>query len=519
MVTRARTVRRVLAGIALAAVAVFGCPATTMADPGDSNFGFSEACQQLQDGLDGIGIPNLPSAGDIGGTLCGAFNSATHPQEVPEAVSDAAWEGTFGKAVDSLLKGLGDALILSWTWWMKIPTSTTVSNASLFSAIREYTFALQILFLSMSLIICAIRLAMTHRSGAAEQATEAFRVLARSVFASAMFSWVLVAGTRASDLFAEWIIDESSEHDARGVIEAMTQTQILTAFSPGLIFVIALVGMVGALMQAVFAVVRQALLVVVVGVLPLAAASSGTHMGRAFHDRLLAWSIAFVLYKPCAALVYMIAFKISGTSAREITKATSSGEVPSIEQAQQVLVGVVLLCSAALVLPALMRLITPLTSLGGGISGAAATAGILGAAGGLGSGGRGSGAKSTPAGSVSGSGGGARGGSGGDGGGGSGTGARSAPPPPPAPPPGRGGGAGGGGASRPAGAAAGASGAKSGALMAASKGAGPAGAVAAGTARTVAALARGVDSAVNSASPPPPPVARASGAGRAAVPR
>ncbi|WP_067694026.1 hypothetical protein, partial [Nocardia jejuensis] len=419
-------------------LAVFAPAATAFADPdgsGGGTYGFNDTCEQIQDNLDELpSLPGLPSFGDLGGGVCKLGNVVTHPGDAVEAVANKAWDTTFGKAVNSLLEGLGEGLILSLTWWTKLPTSTTVSNTGLFSTINSYTFQLQILVLAASLIMCAIRLAFAHRSAAAEQATESFRVLARAIFASAMFATMLTLGTQASDSFADWVIDTSTDGNAKGVAEAMMQTQALTALSPGLVFIIVLIGMIGALMQAIFAVVRQALLVVVVGVLPLAAASSGTHMGRQFHDRLLAWSIAFVLYKPCAALIYMIAFTTSGPSAQSITQSLSDGQTPSTEQGQQMLVGIVLLCSAALVLPALMRLITPLTSLGGGISGASAATAMLGAATSMGRGA--SGAKSTPAGNVSRSGGrtgggGAAGGGSGGGRGGAGTGARSAPPPPP----------------------------------------------------------------------------------------
>ncbi|MEV6071818.1 hypothetical protein AB0L82_35215 [Nocardia sp. NPDC052001] len=528
MVTHSRrAARRVLLAVAVIVLAVFGPTATALADPGDSGggggtYGFNDACEEIKNGLPGIQIPGLPTAGDFGGGLCKLGNALTHPGDAVEAVRDKAWDTTFGKAVDSLLKGMGDAMILGLTWWTKIPTSTSVSNTDLFTAIRRYTFQLQIFFLSASLIVCAIRLAMAHRSAAAEQATESFRVLARAVFASAMFSTVLTLGTQASDAFSDWLIDAASNHDAKGLAEAMMQTQALTALSPGLVFAIAIIGMVGALMQAVIAVVREALLVVVVGVLPLAAASSGTHTGRQFHDRLLAWSFAFVLYKPCAAMIYMIAFKTTGTTAQSITKSLEGGQTPTTDQAQQMLVGIVLLCSAALVLPALMRLISPIAAMGGGISGAAATAGLIGMAASKAVNSAGAtGAKSTPAGSVSTSGG-ARGGGGG-GGGGAGTGARPAPSPAPPPAPSRAasGGGGGGGGRGPAGAAPAAGGARTTAAAGSTKAAaaaGPVGAVAVGVAKAAGTVAKGVDTAITQTATLPP-VARPNGAGRAAVPR
>ncbi|MBL1080076.1 hypothetical protein JK358_37335 [Nocardia sp. 2] len=511
MVTPVRLLRTLLTGLAVVLTAVVLTAAPAGAAPeenGGGTYGFHEACEQANDALDSVGIPGLPSLGDVLGTACKIGHAVTHPADAVDAIQNKAWSSTFGKAVESLLEGLGDALILSLTWWTRIPT--TIASTDLFSEIRSYTFQLQIICLTGSLIACAIRLAMAHRSGAAEQATETTRTLGRAIFASAMFSTILTLGTQGGDRFAEWVIDESTGHNARGVAEAMLHTSVLTAFSPGLVFIVALLGLLGAVMQAVFALVREALLVVVVGVLPLAAASSGTHIGRGFHDRLLAWSIAFVLYKPVAALIYMIAFTTAGRSGRDFTATVESGQAPTTEQAQQVLVGVVLLCSAALVLPALMRLVTPLANIGGGISGAVAAGGVLGAAASA-MVSRGTGVRGGPT-SVNTS---RSGGNGGGGGGNSATGARPAPPPP-APRGGSSAGASGGGGGRGASGATSAKTASTGRAMTAVKGAGPVGAAAAVAVQSSGSVMRGGASMVESAAAP---VARPTGAGRGAVPR
>ncbi|MGW8654516.1 hypothetical protein ACWGMO_34445, partial [Nocardia salmonicida] len=54
-------------------------------------------------------------------------------------------------------------------------------------------------------------------------------------------------------------------------------------------------------------------------------------------------------------IVYMIAF----TTAGHVDETTESGGLPSGEDAQRMLVALVLLCSVAFVLPALMRLVAP----------------------------------------------------------------------------------------------------------------------------------------------------------------
>ncbi|SFN35994.1 hypothetical protein FEK33_22340 [Nocardia asteroides NBRC 15531] len=317
-------------------------------------YGFDQACNELHDTLDSVAIPGI-SLGDAASAVCKAGNAASHPGDAATAVKDKAWDSTFGKVVDSLMKGLGEALILALTFWMKVPNEAVSDSGALFTKINDYTYQIQMLLLIASVIITGGRLAEARRGAAVSEAAESFRLFARVVFSSWMLGAVIVAGTRASDKFSEWIIQDATGGNAKNMAELMVKTSKLQAFSPGLVLIIAIVGLLGALAQIVLAIVRQGLLVVAAGVLPLAAAASATGTGKQSYQKLVGWIIAFMLFKPVAAIVYMIAF----TTAGHVDETTTSGGLPEGEQAQRMLVALVLLCSVAFVLPALMRLVAP----------------------------------------------------------------------------------------------------------------------------------------------------------------
>ncbi|MFD6451189.1 MULTISPECIES: hypothetical protein [unclassified Nocardia] len=343
-------------------------------------YGFDEACNELHDTLDSVAIPGV-SLGDAASAVCKAGNAASHPGDAATAVKDKAWDSTFGKVVDSLMKGLGEALILALTFWMKVPNEAVSDSGALFTKINDYTYQIQILLLIASVIITGGRLAEARRGAAVSEAAESFRLFARVVFSSWMLGAVIVAGTRASDKFSEWIIDDATGGNAKNMAELMVKTSKLQAFSPGLVLIIAIVGLLGALAQIVLAIVRQGLLVVAAGVLPLAAAASATGTGKQSYQKLVGWIIAFMLFKPVAAIVYMIAF----TTAGHVDETTDSGGLPSGEDAQRMLVALVLLCSVAFVLPALMRLVAPaVATVGTGGSGLMVAGGAAVAAMGLG---------------------------------------------------------------------------------------------------------------------------------------
>ncbi len=363
--------------VVMVLAAVLGPAAVASAQQEDNTYGFNEACDDLHDALDGLGIPGTPlNMGNAAAAVCKAGNVATHPGEAAEAVANKAWDSTFGEVVDSILQGLGEALTMALTFWTKVPNSAAEDLPGLTTKVRDYTNDIQIYLLAASLVICGVRLAQARAHAAAEEATETFRVLFRTVVASTMWATLLVIGTRASDAFAEWVIDDATGGNARGIAEAMIQTQALTFFSPGLVLIFAVVGLLSALLQILLALIRQGLLVVVAGVLPLAAAASGTQAGKQFHHKLLLWSVAFVLYKPIAALAYMIAFTVAGNNNRIVT----GDAPPDADTAVKVLVGVTLLCSVAFVLPALMRLLSPVAAMGSGVSGAAVAGGMVGGA-------------------------------------------------------------------------------------------------------------------------------------------
>jgi type IV secretion system protein TrbL len=138
--------------------------------------------------------------------------------------------------------------------------------------------------------------------------------------------------------------------------------------------------------QLAMVLIRSVLLVVLVGVWPLAAASSMTEMGRQWYKKITGWMIGFLLFKPAAAIVYAAAIKMT---------LSSDSVLASIE-------GIILIILASLTLPALMKFIVPAVSsvgsmgagevLGAGIAAATGAAMVIGTAG-IGAAAAGAGAK------------------------------------------------------------------------------------------------------------------------------
>ncbi|MFE9328264.1 hypothetical protein ACIHDR_46020 [Nocardia sp. NPDC052278] len=399
------TSRRIIVLIAVAVAMILGCAPSAVAQPSttanpdsgtsdsgtSSTYGFDQLCNEIHDGLSQIPVIG-EGLGDAGSAACKAGNAASHPGSAIEATKSKLWESTFGKVTEILLSGLGDALTLSMSWVLvpndrilTTPGNSTDPEQTLWGRIDSYTRQLQTWLLAISIAVSALRIGIARAHMAAEHAEEAFKMLARSTMTTWVAGAAILAGARMTDSVSVWIINDATSGNATGAAELLVRTDRFGVFGPGVVFLVAIVGILGALAMTALTIIRQALLVVAVGIYPLTAAASGTAGGKQSYQKLGAWIIAFLLFKPTASLVYMIAF----TTADQTNSDVEQSQAGAVDSAHRALVGIVLLCSVAFVLPALIRLVTPaLSAVGSGGGGAGATGFAIGAAAALATGGK-----------------------------------------------------------------------------------------------------------------------------------
>jgi hypothetical protein len=142
-----------------------------------------------------------------------------------------------------------------------------------------------------------------------------------------------------------------------------------------MIILLGLIAILASVMQIVLMIIRGGLLVILTGIFPTAAAFTNTEAGRGWFQKCTAWLIAFILYKPAAAIIYATAFQLSGTKIFG-----NSGEGKDFGSALLTTVtGLALMVIALFAMPALMRFVTPMVGAvaGGGGALAAGTVGAL----------------------------------------------------------------------------------------------------------------------------------------------
>ncbi|WP_329468702.1 hypothetical protein [Streptomyces sp. NBC_01431] len=298
---------------------------------------------------------------------------------VTAACSIAKWgakktgDSAFDSIVGSFSDGAGWIVKELTTGWLGLPSPHLDPDSQTGPVwfLRDSTAWLTSAIAVLCLLIAAGRMVWERKS---EPAKTAAAGLLRLVVVSGASVGAINLLSKASDSFSIWIVnrstgcsaaDQASSHcvDMFGQrVLALTAFGGTSAAGQGLILLLALLIMISSLIQIAFVLVRNAMIIVLAGTLPLSAAASSTEAGKAWFSKSTGWLLAFVLYKPAAAIVYAAAF-------------ASIGQTKTSDIFTQIS-GVVLLLLAAFTLPAMMKFVMPMVAAtSGGTSAGAAVAG------------------------------------------------------------------------------------------------------------------------------------------------
>jgi len=229
----------------------------------------------------------------------------------------------------------------------------------------------------LSVLVAAGRMAWTQRATPLKELMGSVLTLIAVAGAGLV---VIRLATQAGDAFSIWILNNSTTCDITNGESNCFGTNIsamigLTLTSPiGLIglFFLGILAVLMTYVQIALMVFRGAMLVVLAGIFPVAASFTNTEIGRQWFKKAMAWTLAFILYKPAAAIVYAIAFRMTGT---DLFKSDGTGLF-------QIMTGLALMLIALVALPALMRFLVPaVASVGGGGGGAGLLVGAAAAGG------------------------------------------------------------------------------------------------------------------------------------------
>ena len=266
-------------------------------------------------------------------------------------------------AASDVLSGLASAISqgVRWTventaaWWTGIPSPDLAAEPAI-TSIQSWLLPITAAVAAGAMIAAGVRMVIARRANPLLDVTGGLLTLAAVTTIGTIVPTLLL---KAGDAWSAWILQVST-----GGQFAQRLGSVLVlggTAAPAVVLIFGIAAIVLSLVQAVLMLFRQAALVILAGVLPLAAAGSLAPLTRPWIRKITSWMLALICYKPAAAAVYAVAFTMIG-----------SGKSP-----RTVLMGFVMLVLSVLTLPALMKFFTWTT---GAVAGSGGGGQLLGAA-------------------------------------------------------------------------------------------------------------------------------------------
>jgi len=232
-------------------------------------------------------------------------------------------------------------------WWVTIP-SPDLTSAPAITAIQAWLLPVTAAVAVAATIAAGARMAIARRANPLLDVTSGLITLAAATTVGTVVPALLL---KAGDAWSAWVLQASTGGQ---FAHRMAEVLVLgSTAAPAVVMIFGVIAIVLSLVQAVLMLFRQAALVILAGVLPLAAAGSIAPLTRPWIRKISSWMLALIFYKPAAAAVYAAAFTMTG-----------SGRDP-----RTVLMGFVMLLLSVITLPALMKFFTWTTGTVGGSGG------------------------------------------------------------------------------------------------------------------------------------------------------
>jgi hypothetical protein len=266
--------------------------------------------------------------------------------------------------VEAIKDAIASQIVFNVTWWVMVPSPDVTSPAQ---TLQRWMLPITALIATGGILWQALLMILTRRG-------EPLVNVLKGLTAVAMWGAVAVAGTNLllafSDTYSTWVLTTGLDGSTDKLAERMLTMLAITP-SVGLALVSSPLVMLAMVFQLVLLMFRNGAVVILTGLLQLAAAGTFTNGTSAWLRKLLSWHLALVFYKPMAATIYAIAFMLIGDRGNQL---------------QTWLTGVGMLAMSIIALPAMLRFLN--WSVGGiqsssgglGMLAAAGAAGIHGAA-------------------------------------------------------------------------------------------------------------------------------------------
>ena len=255
--------------------------------------------------------------------------------KIAGAVAGTAAAGALNGIAAAIESGITWMVTQTSTWWVQIP-SPDLSGEPAVGQLQQWMLPLTVAVAVLGLIIAGGKMALTRRANPLIDVGSGLAVISATSAVGVLLPSLLL---KAGDAWSTWVLQASTGGQ---FTQRLVSVLTLGGSTPSVVVVLGIVAIIISAVQAVLMLFRQGALVVLAGVLPLAAAGMLTPATRRWFPRVTGWMLALIFYKPAAAVVYATAFTMIGT-----------GKDP-----RTVLMGFTMVFLSLLALPVLMRFFT-----------------------------------------------------------------------------------------------------------------------------------------------------------------
>lgn len=237
-------------------------------------------------------------------------------------------------------------------WWLNVDSIDIASSPA--SQIRQDVFYISLVVATIGLIWCGIRLCIRKKS---EPLWDIGTGLVRLVLVYGLAFIVPQMLLDAGDSFSTYVFNNSVSDS---VAERFVQMAGMAGIAAnGAVIFFGIILIFAGLIQAVLMFLREGGIVILSGVLILAASGGFNPATRSWFPKVSGWLLGLIFYKPFAALVYAAAFHFIGSD----------------DSPRNVFIGITMIILAIVALPVMVKFFSwaaPAASNGGGLGGAAA---------------------------------------------------------------------------------------------------------------------------------------------------
>lgn len=221
------------------------------------------------------------------------------------SITSSLANGLISGLAHSVHSAVASIVASSVDWWVTGPSLNLTAEPGI-QAIQHWLLPITIAVAMGGMLAAAAKMTLTRKANPLVDVGTGLAILIVTTAIGVLLPTMLL---RAGDAWSSWVLTQSAGgHFGRRLTEVLS----LDGGQPFAVIMFGAVAIVITIAQGVLMAFRQVAVIILAGVLPLAAAGSLTPSNRRWLRRTGGWMLAFIFYKPAAAAVYATAFTLVG---------------------------------------------------------------------------------------------------------------------------------------------------------------------------------------------------------------